>query len=351
MAVIHAFSNTNADFTGTITGFNSQGSTVTLAATNMVRPSDWNSGHNQLYTLTGNTSNASTASGTNVVLSGGNGITLVGSNSQIGIVAEQHGTFSTWANLQGFMNTQTIKPTQSTFYLFPLRLGEFLSADVIRFASSISIASTSFASTANTTFSYQQAETQEWVLYSRNTGASSMSLAQISSGAENITWSVQMAYGSATNTRQSVDFGLTWFDSAGNAQNFATGYSTSNLSTMALSTGNLTAITGAKFADYPFASSLTPGEYWLGVRHSTTFTTQGTNMSGIRYQNNLLAGSQINNAFGRLGSANSASIQAQLGIGSFTTVGGATTASLGFSNISSSASHPIPMITIGRGLA
>jgi hypothetical protein len=87
MSIIHAYSNTAGDFTGTITGFNSQGSTQTLAATNLVRPSDWNSGHNMAFTLTGNTNNASTVSGTNVVLSGGNNITLIGSGSVIGISA------------------------------------------------------------------------------------------------------------------------------------------------------------------------------------------------------------------------------------------------------------------------
>lgn len=87
MAVSHVFSNAAADFTGTITGFNSQGSTVTLAASNLVRPSDWNSAHNQFFTLTGNTNNASTASGSNIVLSGGANVTLIGSNSVIGISA------------------------------------------------------------------------------------------------------------------------------------------------------------------------------------------------------------------------------------------------------------------------
>lgn len=86
MAVQHVFSNAIPDFTGTVTGFNSQGSTTTLQATQLVRPSDWNSFHNQLYTLTGNTSNSSVVSGTNVVLEGGTNITLVGTGSTIRIV-------------------------------------------------------------------------------------------------------------------------------------------------------------------------------------------------------------------------------------------------------------------------
>lgn len=85
MAIVHVFSNTQADFTGTFTGLNSQGSTTTINATDIVRPSDWNSNHKQLYTLIGNTNNSSTVSGTDIVFSGGNNITLIGSGSVIGI--------------------------------------------------------------------------------------------------------------------------------------------------------------------------------------------------------------------------------------------------------------------------
>ena len=64
MAVSHVKSNTVADWTGTVTVGNSTGGTQTIAATNLVRPGDWNSAHNQFYTLSGNTTNASTAPAT-----------------------------------------------------------------------------------------------------------------------------------------------------------------------------------------------------------------------------------------------------------------------------------------------
>jgi hypothetical protein len=92
MAVSHIKSNTIGDFTGTFTGFNSQGSTATIAATDLVRPSDWNSVHNQYFTLHGNTNNASTASGTNVILSGGSNVTLIGNGASIGFSAAGHVT-------------------------------------------------------------------------------------------------------------------------------------------------------------------------------------------------------------------------------------------------------------------
>lgn len=85
MSIVHAKSNTVADWTGTVTVGNSTGGTQTINATDLVRPGDWNSAHNQFYTLAGNTNNASTASGTNVVFQGIGAVTLVGSTDTIGI--------------------------------------------------------------------------------------------------------------------------------------------------------------------------------------------------------------------------------------------------------------------------
>ena len=102
MAISHVKSVTIADFTGTVTVFNSAGATTTANATDIVRPTDWNSVHNQYFTLTGNTNNASTASGSNVVLSGGNGVTLIGSNSRIGFsVADQSVQTQNMVSVQG----------------------------------------------------------------------------------------------------------------------------------------------------------------------------------------------------------------------------------------------------------
>lgn len=82
MAIKHAFSNLQSNATGTLTVWNG-GSTASVAASDVVRPQDWNSEHNQFYTLSGNTSNASTASGTDVVLQGAGGITLAGSTNTL----------------------------------------------------------------------------------------------------------------------------------------------------------------------------------------------------------------------------------------------------------------------------
>lgn len=66
MGILHVKSNTIADFTGTVTVNNHSGGTNTVAATDLVRPSDWNSGHNQFFSVGGNTLSASTASGADI---------------------------------------------------------------------------------------------------------------------------------------------------------------------------------------------------------------------------------------------------------------------------------------------
>jgi hypothetical protein len=69
-AVSHVYNQTVADGT----------------ATSLVRPSDWNSAHNQFQTISGNTGGTSTFSGTNLVFAGGNNVTLSMSGSTLSFI-------------------------------------------------------------------------------------------------------------------------------------------------------------------------------------------------------------------------------------------------------------------------
>lgn len=122
MSIVHAKSVTVADFTGTVTALNSQGSTTTVAASDLARPSDWNSGHNQLYTLSGNTAGNSTVSGTNVILQGGNNITLSGTGSTIvieGGAGGGGGTATMWQPFNEGVNVMG-QQGQGTLHIVPL---------------------------------------------------------------------------------------------------------------------------------------------------------------------------------------------------------------------------------------
>lgn len=300
----------------------------------------------------GNTTLSSSMNTSLALLSfaGSGGASVGMSNGSVVISAPTGGgggvTLSKWAwpNLQ--FNNQTQQFLQSTFAVWPL-MAEEISFNWIRFAKSVSLASTSFASTANTTFSFNQAETHRLVLYSRGTGASSQSLQSVMSTSASIGYSLNVYYGSATNTSQGHSMGITFPVSDGTSS-FSTQYNTSNLSTFAINTGNNTRLTGMKMFDIGWSTSLSNGEYWAAYNVTTASTTQGTNLSGARLLMSNIGMSMPNNTIGLFGNANNASIQWQSGIGSFTTVGGATTASMGFSNVSSSASHVIPHMSFLR---
>lgn len=83
MQITHFKSNIVPDFTGTVTVYDNSGSTQTVAATDLVRPSDWNSVHAMAITLTGNTAGDSTVSGSNIIWSGGPNVTLSGTAGSV----------------------------------------------------------------------------------------------------------------------------------------------------------------------------------------------------------------------------------------------------------------------------
>jgi hypothetical protein len=363
MAVSHVKSNSVADFTGTVTVFNSLGATTTTLATALVRPSDWNSAHNQFMTISGNTAGASTLSGTNLVYQAGNNVTLsatdqtmivsaLASSSLVGAsgiaVSTAGNTISIYQPLLSYfanavpylLNSQSQTVQQSTSVVFPMQVREQFSAGFMRMAHTVSLASTSFASTGNSAYSYNQQETHNIVLYSLGTGASSMSLQSFSSSSVSFRFSINVSQNTTNNI--SVTHGLTYPVSNGTSS-LSFSYAATN-STMQVSTTHMTALSGMKMWDTKFAASRQAGLMFMAYGVSTTQTTQGTaNLSAARIVHSHIGMSQPNNTIGLFGIANSASNQWQQGLGSYSNAG-ATTASIALSQISSSASHVAPYV-------
>ena len=113
MAISHIKSNTIGDFTGTVTVFNSVGSTATANATDLVRPTDWNSVHNFFQTISGNTQGSSTFSGTNMVLAGGNNITLSANTAAGAATLSIHGV-AAQSVVPGIQSIQVSNTTYTT---------------------------------------------------------------------------------------------------------------------------------------------------------------------------------------------------------------------------------------------
>lgn len=90
MAIRHVYSQTVADGT----------------ATSVVRPSDWNSAHNQTLFLAGNTAGASSISGSDIYWAGGSNVTLSANGSTVSVIAASQ-TVDTNKAGTGFTSTST----------------------------------------------------------------------------------------------------------------------------------------------------------------------------------------------------------------------------------------------------
>lgn len=274
--VQHVFSNTIPSATGTITVWNVSGVSTTVAATNVIRPQDWNSTHNMSVTITGNTiGNTSVVYGTNISLSGGPGIALSGDslNSQVGIYmanSNQLGTFfPPGGGAIGVNAYATIPLPVSSLYLQPWVPP--VNASVISFVLPISmITSNNFTTGAS---SGSGAWTFTLALYSQNVSTLS-----------SMTSFTNLLKYSATSTAITVTI------SQGASS------TTFNL------TANQTVWGGLKFWRIPMATSVSAGgTYFIGVGVSTAGNTGTAASAGL--QPLMLGGTGANNSWGVMASS------------------------------------------------
>gem|GEM_PF-5367235 len=339
MAVSHVFSNTVANATGTVTIWNGA-TTSSVFATNLVRPGDWNSAHNQLMTISGNTAGSSTMSGTNIVFGGTNGISLSASSAAgaatMWISGWPHVSF--YQNLDVMQNDTQSNAPGSTSVAVMFEIAAPISASFIRipgsfltFTTNQGTSAASLSASANFGFTFNA------VVYSLGTGGSSESLFSVASGSAGATFlnSISVA---ANGSQMSITQRMT-FPVQGGSTTFSTQYSLSSAQ-MNFTNTWLSNFSGRRFLDIPFDNSLSPGRYWLVFGHSTSTATNSTGMSfatGARASYRWhYAQSQISSPFGIAGSSNVTS-GGHLGAGSFSTAGG-TTSAFPLSAISSSAS-------------
>jgi hypothetical protein len=329
------FSNLNG------VSFGLAGSTMTASHNGLTTAAQSDHSHGNptlaLTNLTGTTASAS------------NGFTLSLSAAAPGGGAGA--TLSQWNNLPAYVAStlQNMRGAAgASCFIQPFTLNQAVSFDRIRFLNSVALTSSSFASTANTTFSFNQQESHSIVLYSRGTGASSNRLMSIVSHSESLRWSINAFYGSATNTQQGANYGLT-YQNGTQTVNFATTYTTSNLSTLALSTAVNSALTGNKFKDYALATLLTPGVYYLAYHLNSTSTTQGTNLSNMSLRASTYIHTQINQVMhGFMGTVSNTTIKMNQWLGSASTAGSVTLSEIPHTAVSTAASHPLAYFSLLR---
>lgn len=250
--VQHVFSNTIPSATGTITIWNISGNSTTVAATNVVRPQDWNSTHNMSVTLAGNTAfgNTSVVGGTNIIFSASNGIMFSGDSagSSIGIGLAQFASAWAFPNFEsGQANLTTFSPTTSSLFLYPwYPIPNVTWSNVIL---PISLVGSSSAGATSASGGY----TITFGLYS----LSSFSLSSMT------TATVMMKYSYTSNS-------ITWSFSAGASSFSSTG------------TANSSLFNGPIFWYIPWASSVSGGgSYFIGYDISAAGQTANANSAGF----------------------------------------------------------------------
>lgn len=295
----------------------------------------------------GNTLGNTTVMHGQLVLAGGNGVTLSVSTSNnnaqtISVVGNAPASYWQNAAMALLAQTQTLGAISgSTSYIQPFCLAGDVSIGYLRLLQSMGISNTTtLATTANATGSASILSTFFVVIYRQNTGASSLSLSNYFSTSVGFTqvWSLSAnANGSQWTLSQSIIHPIT-----GGVSTFTTGFTTST-GIYSLGSQSLTVFTGLQFIDVPFSTSLPAGNYWLMHGVSTTNSTGGSGsaFTQLRISNSIIAASQQTAAVPPFGQATANSLHFAPGLGSFSTNAIATTASLGLSNITTSAAHPI----------
>ena len=345
MAISHIKSNTIADWTGTVTIGNSTGGTQTVAATNLVRPGDWNSAHNQYYTLSGNTTNASTASGTNVVFEARGNLTVAGSTGTIVFVAPTQDVLSFYQHPPVPMNNTATMSVGggSSNYVQPFVIPQDISASYIRMPVSMSLASTTFGTGAGAYgSSVAQSNTMWFNIYTQGTGANVSSLRWLTSASA--TWVFQISY-SGTASTHSVSYNVTFPTMGGNSNTQLTSNQPAGSSAVNEVPAGTANFQGWRYFDLPFAASLSAGNYWMALQRSST-TGGGSNIGlGI----SAMMVTQHNSSIGVPNLASNSTYHLNPYLGSWSTNSlGRTTDSIAKTQVSTMASHPVAVFQIIR---
>lgn len=280
-------------------------------------------------------------SNSNGVSFGLNGSTITGS---AGVMGSWYQNVDGWNGMVtgGSAITQT---SGSSMFIQPFFLPYSISAGYFRFLASFndSAVGTAGTTSANTSFSAERYSTFGLVIYSQGVGASSRSIQSVGSTSAGLTGRTVYTAG-AQGSQYTMSVLKTFPNSGAAAGNYNTSYAVSSASIVISSNSN-TLFTGPRFLDVSFATSFAPGNYWLGIGHSTNSASNSSNISfaGTAAMPISLAGiSQSNVSVGVLGAATSASDHQLIrGLGVFTTNASLiTTGSIGFNSISQVVSNP-----------
>jgi hypothetical protein len=281
MPISHAKSDTLADWSGAVTVNNSLGIATTMAGSDLVRPSDWNSAH--VVSLS-----ASEVAGIFVFNNGLSSTTAAG-----GITAGIDFVDYWEPFIPPNTNSTLSAPGIGTWYFDPfctpfgLNSGQInmLGGDAAGFLHG---AAYSAASTGS--LSRSQTFNNVIAIYRLGAGANSTRLESIWSADCSVlaSWEIRLSTANTSSGTISnfltLSFPSQWNISGGvtYGSTSASGTTAVTASTMAstrannLITGALPYLTGSRMDIFPFATTLPAGEYWFAHMFSSTSASAGT---------------------------------------------------------------------------
>jgi hypothetical protein len=365
------YAGTGTSATNATITMNTNGLAISVAAPGAAAEANW------MHLLGAQTAGNTTASGSTIGLSGVGAITLSGANdSQVKFSVPQTSSLVGTSGLSVSTNGSTISvyPSPASYFSwgFPLAASTSLtlggsslflepvviqwpvSASYVRFPVSQGFGSTSQTSGgAGGSATLNVSHTYYMLLFTQNVGASSRSLNTYLSTTQ--TSCMQIQQSQAASNQQTISHFFTYPVTGNSSVGFTTGYNPSNVS-IQISTTHLTAFTGARFLDIPFATILTPGNYWLGLQMSsaTASTSNGrnyTNITAATMRNSFYAESQVSANINEMGGNTTAgsNMWGGLGHGWWTTdTNGRTTASINLAQVSTIANQPIVPFVVVR---
>lgn len=240
-------------------------------ATSVVRPSDWNSAHNMVYNLSGNTLGSSQVVGSDVIFVGGNNITLSADTAASKLVfsAAAGGGGVTASFMEPNMLVGTVYSSfgQNSLYFLPVKPAMDVSMTAINMLVSLSNA------TSNN--SHAVSQTIQYAWYSLGTGASSTQIGLMQSSSIAIIASYSSNASGGYTISQSTN--STTYSSAG--------------------TGSTSAWTGQRIFAMPMATLLSEGgEYYFMFKQSTA----SVGNTGALRMSHIVLNNMTNASFGRL---------------------------------------------------
>jgi hypothetical protein len=258
MPILHVKSNTIADFTGTVTVPTSNGGTATAAATDLIRPVDWNSQHGVTFTLGGDTSVQSTAGGTDLRIHGAGGITVAGSTGTL-VISGQIGTISSTilapVNQLIPYGANSFSVSQNTIVIFPCSLVSHVSADHVRMPVAITHSSSAIASA-------QRGHTWRFGIYSKVNDTQ-------------LTQHYSTSYTMAASHSSNASWAISIITAIGNS----TSYNTLTASSAGI---NLSAsLHSWRELIMPISSVLSAGEWWWAIHASSSSAGAAGNILNV----------------------------------------------------------------------